>query len=168
MATIRLDNLTKPRQVGLDQNQYDKLLFDEEKAVYTDLHLDLKLKTIIDGDRVINSNDIEVDENLSAIKNSIRNIFTTKRGQKIYDPEFGASLDQHLFERVDEFYAKLIGDEILKNIETYEPRIEVLKISILPIPDQNEYRISIYYTFLKIKKQQMLELRILNGGQIIL
>ena len=167
MATIHLDNLTKPRQIGLDRKDYDKMLFPEEKPVYTDLHLDLKLKTIVDGENSINAGDIEVDENVNAIRNSIKNIFTTKKGQKIYDPEFGASLEQHLFERVDEFYAKLIGREILSNISSYEPRIEVLKISVLPIPDQNEYNITRYYTFLKIKKEQNLTLRILNNGEII-
>ena len=60
--------------------------------------------------------------------------------------------EQHLFERVDEFYAKLIGEEILRNITEYEPRIEVLKVIVLPIPDENEYKISILYSILKIKK----------------
>jgi len=155
MATIRLDNLTKPRQIGLDRKEYDKLLFPEEKPVYTDLHLDLKLKTIVNNDVLVQAGDMEVDENINAIRNSIKNIFTTKKGQKIYDPEFGASLDQHLFERVDEFYARLIGEEILRNVGEYEPRIEILKVSVLPIPDDNEYKISIYYTLLKIKKQQI-------------
>ena len=166
MATIRLDNITKPRQIALDRKDYDKLLFPEDKPVYTDLHLDLKLKTIVNNDVLIDAGDIEVDENINAIKNSIKNIFSTKKGQKIYDPEFGAALDQHLFERVDEFYARLIGEEILRNVGQYEPRIEILKVLVLPIPDENEYKISIYYTILKIKKQEMLELRVLNNGQI--
>jgi len=167
MAIIRLDNLTKPRQVNLDRKEYDKSLFSDEKAIYTDLHLDLKLKTIVKDDILVDSGDIEVDENLNAIRNSIKNIFTTKKGQKIYDPQFGASLEQHLFERVDDYYAKLIGKEILYNIEKYEPRIEVLKILVLPIPDQNEYNISIYYKFLKIKKEETLKLKIINNGEII-
>jgi phage baseplate assembly protein W len=167
MAIIRLDNLTKPRQVNLDRKEYDKSLFPDDKAIYTDLHLDLKLKTITNGDISIDAGDIDVDENVNAIRNSIKNIFTTKKGQKIYDPEFGASLEQHLFEKVDDFYAKLIGKEILYNIEAYEPRIDVLKILVLPIPDQNEYNISIYYTFLKLKKEQTLKLKILNNGEII-
>lgn len=167
MATIRLDNLTKPRQINLDRKEYDKSIYPDEKATYTDLHLDLKLKTIINGDILVNAGDIEIDEDVNAIRNSIKNIFTTKKGQKIYDPLFGSSLDQHLFEKVDDFYAKLIGKQILNNIETYEPRIEILKIFVLPIPDQNEYNITIYYTFLKLKKEQTLKLKILNNGEII-
>jgi phage baseplate assembly protein W len=109
---------------------------------------------------------LEQDEDVNAIRNSIKNIFTTKKGQKIYDPLFGSSLDQHLFEKVDDFYAKLIGKQILNNIETYEPRIEILKIFVLPIPDQNEYNITIYYTFLKLKKEQTLKLKY-NDKEII-
>lgn len=168
MASIHLNNLTKPRQSKLDRDDYEKSMFPDEKPVFTDLHLDLKLKTIINNDKLIDAGDLEVDENINAIRNSIKNIFSTKKGQKIYDPEFGASLEQHLFERVDEFYARLIGEEILRNVGEYEPRIEILKVKVLPIPDENEYRISIYYNLLKIQKKELLELRVLNNGQIFL
>jgi phage baseplate assembly protein W len=168
MAIVRLDNITKPRQLFSEKNNTESEYFKEETPVYIDLNLDLKLKNIRNAPEGKYSGDIQVSNNMAAIQNSIKNIFTTKKGQKIYDPEFGASLEQYLFESVDEFYAKVIGEEILKNLETFEPRIRVLKIQVTPIPDDNEYRIVLFYEFLQLRKNEMLTLRILNNGEIVL
>ena len=133
------------------------------------MHLDLQLeKKIGYGDNPKNSGDIKVDTDYEAIKNSIRNIFNTRRGQKILSPEFGASLDQFLFERVDEFTGSIIGKTILDNLQTYEPRIEVLKVNVYPFPDQNQYNIQVIYNFLHINKTQAVNLSVMNDGQIIL
>lgn len=168
MATIRLNNLTKPRNVNSSKTTPNLEIF-VDKATYTDLHLDLQLeKNVGYGDNPKNSGDIKVDEDIEAIKNSIRNIFNTRRGQKILNPEFGASLDQFLFERVDDFTGNIIGQTILDNLQKFEPRIEVLKVNVYPFPDQNQYRLQVFYKFLKINKNQIVDLSVMNDGQIIL
>ena len=107
-----------------------------------------------------------VDNDLEAIKNSVRNIFSTRKGQKLLTPEFGSSLEQYLFEPITEIYARAIGDDILTSLEKYEPRIEVLKVFVLPNPDQNQYNISVAYKFLEFKKESVLNILAQFGGQI--
>ena len=168
MATIRLNNLTKPRNTNSTQNTPTVEIY-VDKATYTDLHLDLQLaKNVGYGDNPKNSGDIKVDNDQEAIKNSIRNIFNTRKGQKILTPEFGAALDQFLFERVDDFTANIIGKTILDNLQSYEPRVEVLKINVYPFPDQNQYNVQVFYKFLSINKTQTVSLSVLNDGQIVL
>lgn len=166
VATIDLNNLVRPKQVN---NQYTtpSTRVEVVKNVYTDLHLDIVIaKSIGIGNTPSDSNDILVDNDLEAIKNSVRNIFSTRKGQKLLTPEFGSSLEQYLFEPITEIYARAIGDDILTSLEKYEPRIEVLKVLVLPNPDQNQYNISVAYKFLEFKKESVLNILAQFGGQI--
>lgn len=167
MAKIDLNNLIRPKQVNSPTTSLDKEIIDTS-SVYTDLHLDLQLsKNIGSGINYVNSKDILVDYDIAAIKNSIKNIFTTKKGEKILAPEFGCSLEQYLFEPISELYGRLIGEDILNSIAKYEPRIEVTAVNVLTLPDDNRYDIEINYKFLQIKKQSSFNILALQGGEIL-
>jgi len=145
MATIYLDNLFNPRQIQSSTTLPDKNP-TKVAAIYTDLHLDLtNSKNVGLGLDPQNSNDIVVDNDLNAIKNSLYNIFTTIPGQKILSPSFGSNLSQYLFEIVDVVRGKIIGDNILKTINTFEPRVEILNIEVYPLPDKLMYHIILIY-----------------------
>jgi phage baseplate assembly protein W len=145
MATIYLDNLINPRQT-----QYSATLPSKEPvkvmSTYTDLHLDLTIsKNIGIGLNPQTSNDIEVDNDTAAIRNSLYNIFTTIPGQKILSPSFGSNLSQYLFEKVDSIRGKIIGNDILRAITTFEPRVDVVNIEVYPMPDQLMYHVILVY-----------------------
>jgi phage baseplate assembly protein W len=168
VAKIDLNNLIRPKQVNNPYNVPTKLV-DTELPVYTDLHLDLKIKQNIGlGNAPVTSNDLYVDNDVEAIKNSLRNIFNTRKGQKVLNPEFGASLEQYLFEPINEVYAKAIGDEITENISSFEPRVQVLRLQITPKPDDNQYYIMLVYRFLEIKKENILNIIAKQGGEILI
>jgi phage baseplate assembly protein W len=168
MAKIDLNNLVRPKQVNSpDTKVYEEVV--DTDSVYTDLHLDLQLlKNIGLGKNTTDSKDIRVDNDILAVKNSVRNILTTKKGEKILAPEFGSSLEQYLFEPVSEVYARMIGQEILNDIENFEPRIRVQKIKVVPQPDENQYQILVVYSFLDITKENVLNILALRGGEILI
>ena len=58
------------------------------------------------------SGDLIALKNESAIARSVRNIVLTTPGEKIFDPEFGSSVNDLLFENVDEVSEIAIRDEI--------------------------------------------------------
>lgn len=168
MATIDLNNLVRPKQVNSPKTQPSNVVKVDD-PVYTDLHLDLKLnKSIGLGVSTVESNDIVVDYDIKAVQNSIRNIFTTRKGQKILSPNFGSSLEQYLFEPVTPIYGRAIGQEILESIQQFEPRIEVTNVKVDPYPDENTYRIAVAYKFLDIKKESMLLMFAKQGGEILI
>jgi phage baseplate assembly protein W len=166
MAKIDLNNLIRPKQTNsLDTKLNEEII--EIESVYSDLHLDLTLsKSIGLGIKNVDSRDILSDIDLIAIKNSIRNIFTTKKGEKILAPEFGCSLEQYLFSPISEVYGRIMGQDILEAFEKYEPRVEVKKIKVIPNPELNQYEITVVYEFLEIKKQASLNILALYGGEI--
>ena len=116
MALIDLNNAIRTKLIYSEKNTLDQvnLAAPPNDATYLDLHLDLvQMKTVGLGLSEAESGDILIDYDLGAIKNSIRNIFTTKKGQKILNPDFGCSLEQYLFTPISEANAKVIGGEIL-------------------------------------------------------
>jgi phage baseplate assembly protein W len=145
MATIYLDNLFNPRQTQNPTTLPDRSPVNV-MPIYTDLHLDLtNSKNIGLGLNPQNANDIEVDNDVNAIKNSLYNIFTTIPGQKVLSPSFGSNLSQYLFEAVDSTRGKIIGDNILRTINIFEPRVDILNIEVYPLPDQLMYHIILIY-----------------------
>ena len=119
------------------------------KFSYADLKLDLDLNSHIPSTPVgvgKNAVDFRLSYDENAIFNSIRNIFNTKKGQKILSPEFGLDLEQYLFENVSEENADILGKTIYEELSFYEPRIIVDNVNIIALPDNNEYQITIAVT----------------------
>jgi phage baseplate assembly protein W len=162
MATVRLDNLIKPRIKNFKDSNL-KNEYTQKPALYTDLSLDMTVsKSIGSGLNVVDSNDILVSNDDDAIRNSLYNIFTTKKGQKILNPEFGASLDQYLFDKVNNFVGQSLGQNIFDTIKRYEPRINIISVDVYPFPDLNQYNVKIYYR--KVNGEGMINLKLDRNG----
>lgn len=150
MATIYIDNLIKPRQVN-SPTTLPSTPVAPNQYIYCDLHLDLKMgKNLGNGLNAQDSNDIQVDYDYSAIRNSLKNIFNTRPGEKVLNPVFGGNLDQFLFTRVDEIRGKILGNTILQNITQFEPRVAVKNVQVQPVPDEQLYRVILVYQILNI------------------
>lgn len=167
MAVIDLNNIIRPKQQNNPSTAVNKVVV-AQSSVYTDLHLDLiQQKSVGVGLEPAQVNDILVDKDIEAIKNSLRNIFTTKKGQKILNPEFGCSLEQYLFTPINEVIAKAIGTDILNAISNYEPRINLLNVNIVPYYDRELYYITLLYKMIEINRQETINLVAQIGGQVL-
>jgi phage baseplate assembly protein W len=165
MATVRLENLIKPK-ISNSKDSDLKTEYKKDPHLYTDLNLDMTVsKSIGSGLNVIDSGDILVSNDDDAIRNSLYNIFTTKKGQKILNPEFGASLDQFLFDSVNSFVGNSLGQNIIETISKYEPRIKVTNVDVYPMPDLNQYNVKIYYY--KINGKGSISLNLSRDGVIV-
>lgn len=151
MATVRLDNLIRPKQVNTQQTKVSEDTYDN--TVYTDLHLDLKMATAV-GTQLKNnvSNDIKVSFDEDAIRNSVTNCINTKPGEKVLDPEFGMNLDQFLFQPLSEVNGDYIGRYILNRLSLLEPRINIQRIKVNVSYDDNTYGIVIIYEIPSLNK----------------
>lgn len=152
MATVRLDNLIKPKQVNTQQTKVSQYTFVDN--TYTDLHLDLKMSVAV-GTKLRSgvSNDIKVSFDEDAIANSIFNCINTKPNEKVLDPNFGMNLDQFLFEPLSETNGDYIGRYILNRLSNLEPRINISKVLVNVLFDENLYRISIFYDIPSLNKK---------------
>lgn len=115
---------------------------------YADLHLDLREKYLINNPMYQQPeiNDLVVDYDIDALKNSLLNLFSTTPGDKILSPEFGLNLRQYIFEPVTRERAFDMQRTIFSGITRFEPRVEVKQVIVVPNFDAMEYNITIYYS----------------------
>lgn len=83
------------------------------------------------------------DEN--AIKRSLLNLFSYRKGEKFFDSTFGSGIPDLLFEPFDFVTAGSIRENVLNLIRKYEPRVNVLNVIINLNDEESSYEIQIEY-----------------------
>ena len=96
------------------------------------------------------SGDLIALKNENAIARAVRNIVLTTPGEKFFDPEFGSSVSEILFENVDDITALSIQDEIKNCLQNYEPRVELIDVKVNPNFDENQFDVIITYRIIGI------------------
>ena len=96
------------------------------------------------------SGDLIALKNENAIARAVRNIVLTTPGEKFFDPDFGSSVGEILFENVDDITAVSIEDEIKSSLKNYEPRVELINVTVNPNFDANQFDVIISYRIVGI------------------
>ena len=96
------------------------------------------------------SGDLIALKNENAIARAVRNIVSTTPGEKFFDPDFGSSVSEILFENVDDITAVSIEDEIKSSLKNYEPRVELINVTVDPNFDANQFDVRITYRIVGI------------------
>ena len=96
------------------------------------------------------SGDLITLKNENAIARAVRNIVSTTPGEKFFNPEFGSSIGEILFENVDDITAVSIQDEIRNCLGNYEPRVELIDVFVDPNFDENQFDVTITYRIIGV------------------
>ena len=89
--------------------------------------------------------DINKHVGTNAVVNSIKNLVLFNKYERPFNPEFGSSLRNLLFENADAFTATLIEREISEMISLYEPRAQVDTIVARASPDDNGFYVELSF-----------------------
>ena len=96
------------------------------------------------------------------IKSNLVNLILTNKGERIFNPEFGASIKTILFEGITEDIASTITDLIVYNVESFMPEILVKNVNVdINSPDSNTIRITIDYIILISGKVDQITLELI-------
>jgi len=87
------------------------------------------------------------------IKSNIINLFLTKKGERIENPEFGTDINKLLFENINNDILFNLKQELYDSVNKFIPNITILNINITPEPDTNTIYIETQYK-LNISGQQ--------------
>jgi phage baseplate assembly protein W len=89
-------------------------------------------------------------KNETAIARSVKNLVLSSQGEKFFNSSFGTGVSKLLFENIDEMTASIIKDEITYVLNTYEPRIQIMEVTVSPNYDENEFATTIQYKIVGI------------------
>jgi phage baseplate assembly protein W len=148
MATVNLNSLF---QKPVNPNSAIKYIYQDfnvmsMETLYTNNIAARKVKT-----------DLNVSYDVAAVKNSISNLLSTKKCEKILSPEYGLRIEDYLFEPVTSTTASAIANEILNAITIYEPRVQIVDLQVIPYPDQYLYVINLVLRIPTLKQSLSLQ-----------
>lgn len=103
---------------------------------YSDVDMRFTIET--DGD-------VLVHKGKKVLRQSIKMILATTPGERVMNPLFGSNLKYYLFEPMTEDVAEDMEDAITDDITRFEPRVEVVEVSVNGFLMDNKYEISVRY-----------------------
>jgi phage baseplate assembly protein W len=81
--------------------------------------------------------DLNQDEN-AAIKADLMHLILTRKGQRLYNPQFGTDLLKFIFEPNDSMSLGAIKEEIKTVVKKYLPKLQIKDVTVDPSPE-SEY-----------------------------
>ena len=79
-------------------------------------------------------------------KSNLINYLLTNRGERVFNPNFGADLRNLVFDNVTERTTDELQETIQNSINKYFPQVLVKEINFLNQPDNNTINFSLTYT----------------------
>ena len=80
------------------------------------------------------------------IKSNLINLLLTNKGERVFNPEFGADIRRVLFEGITEDTSVLIQNLITTNVNYFIPEVNVVDVEVEPNEDNNSYNITLKYS----------------------
>jgi phage baseplate assembly protein W len=89
--------------------------------------------------------EIYVKRDAAAVTQSLKNLIQTNYYEKPFQPFFGGNIRAMLFELVDEDSEEELAEQVMRAIDSYEPRAQVVGLDVTVNPDQNALSVTIEY-----------------------
>lgn len=106
-------------------------------TIYTDFKKSLEKSPV--------SADLTLLKDEDAVKESIKNLILTDRGERLMQPNLGGNIRAMLFENITPGILKLIEDRVESTIQLYEPRAELVDVIASSNIDDNIVNVKIVF-----------------------
>lgn len=116
------------RAFSVEDTNLSKSLIASRGTDYKDIDLAFAAKP---------AGDVFKKTDAAAVKQAVKNLLLTNRGEKPFQPDFGANLNEVLFNLDTEFDPDFVQDLIAEAIKNFEPRALVLSVSVSTDGDNN-------------------------------
>lgn len=113
---------------------------------FVDLDLSFEMNPI--------THDVSKKVNSIAIRQSLRNIVLTRFYEVGFHPLFGSQVNELLFSNFDPITKMNLERLVRLAIENYEPRVQVLNVSVEEYPTAEKLEISISYIIINDNQPQ--------------
>jgi hypothetical protein len=79
------------------------------------------------------------------VKSNLLNLLLTNKGERPFNPEFGADLKKVLFDNITDDLPSIISDLITTNISIFIPEIDYSKVTVVTDIDENSLSVTVTY-----------------------
>jgi phage baseplate assembly protein W len=79
------------------------------------------------------------------IQSNLINLLLTNKGERLYNPEFGADLKTVLFEGITEDTSNIIQNLIITNVNIFIPEITISSVDVVKDEDNNTISVTVQY-----------------------
>ena len=128
---------------------HPQLITIRPDRVYSDLDLSFERHPVY--------NDIRPVKDIDAVKNAVKNLLLTDRGERPFRPNLGSGLMDLLFEHNNPYTIQAVRARIIDMLQAYEPRINQVKVSIQDLPDDNAIHVKVGFNITQISDDQEVE-----------
>lgn len=105
--------------------------------IYSDLDLSFAAHPI--------TGDVARKYDVNAVKQSLKVLILTNFYERPFQPKLGSPIYGMMFENIDMITANSLKLRIELLINKYEPRVRSQQIDVVPLFDQNAFKVSIYF-----------------------
>jgi phage baseplate assembly protein W len=106
-------------------------------TIYSDFKKDLEISPL--------SDDLTILKDEDAVKESIKNLILTNKGERLMQPLIGGNIQAMLFENMTPAVIKVMEESVRNTIELYEPRCELIDVIVSADYPNNTVRITVKY-----------------------
>lgn len=108
------------------------------EEIYADFPVDFKIHP--------NKLDLETYANEDAVKESIKSILLTDRGERLFNPILGSDIRSLLFENISPQTESTLREYIELAINNFEPRANIVDVIVSALPDVNAYSVTVVFS----------------------
>ena len=130
--------------------RFNRSIFSQGTVTYTDFDLNFKSNPV--------TGDINKKEDLESLKQSVKNILFTDRGERPFQPLLHGGLNDLLFEPLDNITTDVLKDQIKTVIGNHEPRITVLEVDVQSNEDQQELEVTVKFNMVNVFEPQTINI----------
>ena len=116
---------------------------------FRDIDLDFTRNTV--------TNDINVVEDVIAIKRAVKNLIQTNFYERPFRPELGCGVRELLFENFTPMTKIFLQRKIEEVLENYEPRVELHNVAVDDDQDGNRLVVDIYFYIVGVTGPQVVQ-----------
>ena len=116
---------------------------------FRDLDLDFGRNTV--------TNDVNVVEDVIAIKRAVKNLVQTNFYERPFRPELGCGVKELLFENFTPMTKIFLQRKIEEVLENYEPRVELQNVAVDDDQDGNRLVVDIYFYIVGVTGPQVVQ-----------
>lgn len=109
----------------------------KKQTVYSDFHKDLTLNPL--------NNDVAIRLNEDSVKESLKNLILTDKGERLFQPLIGSDVRKSLFDNMTPATVMMIEQSVRNTINSFEPRATVINVEV--IPEYDNYTVKVNITF---------------------